>query len=106
MKPLTDSEIGSVAGKQAGGALRRAVLAHQAHVEMPVVRRALGLLVTRRRRPGLRQIEQAVPVDTRRPIDQEFGGALEAEFLHLLGAEARGATFRDPDRQVGDGFYL
>src|SRR3954470_20248307 len=44
--------------------LGRAVLAKQPHVEMPVVGRAFGLTVTRGCRPGFRQVEQAVPVDT------------------------------------------
>src|SRR6185312_17562796 len=87
--------------KAARRALRRAVLAQQAHVEMAVIGRAFGLAMPRRRWPGTRQVVEAVPMDTRRPADEQLGGARETPFLHFLGAEAGDADLRDPDRQVG-----
>src|SRR3954464_6135415 len=98
MEPLADAEIGRVIREDAGGAFWGAILAQEAHVEVPVIGRALGLLMPRRRWPGLRQVEQGIPVDARHPPDQQFGGAAQSELLHLLGPEAGGAAFRYPDR--------
>src|ERR1700716_1796435 len=65
MEPLADAEPWRVIGEMPRRPFRRAVLAQQPHVEMPVIRRTFRLLVAGRRRPGLRQIIQAVPVDAR-----------------------------------------
>jgi hypothetical protein len=42
-------------------------------------------------------------VDARRAADQQFSRAIEAPGLDLLGAEARHADLRDPDRTIGHG---
>ena len=70
----------------------------EAHREMAVIGRAFRLLVPRRRRPGTRQIVQAVPMNPRRAPDQQLGGTLQAPALHLFGAEARSADLRYPYR--------
>src|SRR4051812_41223808 len=64
MEPLADAESRREAGEVAQRELRRAVLAHQAHIEMPVVGRSFSLAMTRRRGPRARQVEEAVPVNT------------------------------------------
>jgi hypothetical protein len=45
-------------------------------------------------------------VDPRCPADQQLRRPLEAEHLHLLGAEGRDADLGHPDRQVGHGTDL
>src|SRR5206468_3284504 len=81
--------LGGEVGEPPGGELGGAVLAQQAHVEVAVVGGALGLAVAGGGRPGARQVEEAVPVDARGAPREELGGLLEAELLHLLGAEGR-----------------
>src|SRR5215217_8748848 len=103
VKPLADAEVGRMAGKVIERDLGRAVVAQQAHTEMPIVRGALGLLVPRGRPPGERQVVKAVPMDARRSPDEKLGGAFEAPRLHLFGAEAGDADLADPDWQVGHG---
>ena len=39
-------------------------------------------------------------MDARRPAGQQLGGAAQAPFLHLLGAEGGDADLGDPDRQM------
>src|SRR3982750_2186540 len=58
--------------------------------------------MARRRRPGTRQIEEAVPVYPGPTSRQELRRPLQPERLHLVRAEGRYADFRDPDRQIGD----
>src|SRR5437773_12280969 len=70
MKPLADAEPRRVIGEMPRRPLRRAVLAQQPHVEMPVIGRTLRLLVAGRRRPSLRQIVEAVPVNPRGAAEQ------------------------------------
>src|ERR1051325_9700546 len=103
MEPLANAERWRVIGERTRRPFRRAVLAHEPHVEKPVIRGALRLLVAGRRRPGQWQIEQAIPMDARRAADEQFGGAVKTEFLYFLGAKAGSADLGDPDRQIGDG---
>ena len=51
--------------------------------------------------PRPRQIVEAVPVNARRPADQQFGGALQTPGLDLFRAKRGDADFGDPDRQIG-----
>src|SRR5437868_1028446 len=97
MEPLAEAHLRGVERELLERGFGRAVLAEQPHVEVAVVRRALGLPVAGGCGPLLRQIVEAVPVDARGPADQHFGGSLDAEFLDLLGPEARDADLRDPD---------
>src|SRR4051812_37747858 len=99
MKPLADPERRRMPRKMRGRNFRCSVLTQQPHVEMAVIRRTLRLLVPRGGRPGARQVVKAVPMDAWRPTDQQFGGAIEAPGLNLLGAKAGYAHFRNPDRQ-------
>ena len=106
MEPLADAELRRQPGEGFGGGLRRAVLAQDAHVEMPVIGGALGLAVPGRRLPGARQVIEAVPMDPRRLADEKLGRPFQSPDLDLLGAEGRDADLADPDRQVGDGADL
>ena len=65
VEPLAEAQFGRVARELLDRGLRRAVLAQEAHGEVAVVGGALGLLVARRRFPGLGQVVEAVPVDAR-----------------------------------------
>jgi hypothetical protein len=40
-------------------------------------------------------------MDARGAADQQLGGALQAELLHLFGSEGGNPDLRDPDRQLG-----
>src|SRR4051812_27634585 len=100
MEPLADSERRRMAGKMRRRDFWRPVFTQQPHMEMAVVRGTLRLLVPRCGGPGARQVVKAVPMDARRAADQEFGGAIEAPGLNLLGAKTRNADFRNPDREV------
>ncbi len=66
---------GVYSANRSRGPLGRAVLAQQAHVEVPVVGGALGLAMARGRRPGARQVVEAVPVDPRHAARQQLGRA-------------------------------
>src|SRR5437773_10920368 len=106
MEPLADAERWRVIGERTSRPFRRAVFPQEPHVEMPVIRGSLRLLVAGRRGPGLWQIEQAVPMDARHAVNQQFGGAVKTEFLHLLGTKARRADLGHPDWQIGHGSDL
>src|SRR5436305_10496942 len=82
MEPLSDAHVVPVVREPLERALWCAVLAQQAHVEMPIVRRSFRLLVPRRRLPGHRQIVEAVPMNAWRAPYQQFGGAIDAPGLH------------------------
>src|SRR6185437_12401390 len=86
MKPLTDAELGRMGRETMRRRLRRAVLAQQAHVEVPVVGGPFGLAVAGGRGPRARQVIETVPVDALGAAVQQLRGALEAELLHLVGA--------------------
>src|SRR5579883_1362414 len=102
MKPLTYAEVGRVVREAVRRGLRRAVLAQQSHVEVPVVGGSFRLAMARGGRPGARQIVEAVPVDALGSAAQQLRGALEAEFLHFVGAEGGHADLGDPHRERGD----
>src|SRR5215212_483146 len=87
MEPLADAKFGRVVRKFRERSFRAPVLAHEAHIEMTVVRRPLGFPVAGRRRPCARQVEQAVPMNSGDPANQEFRGPLQPEFLHLFSTE-------------------
>src|SRR5690348_7664424 len=57
-------------------------------------------------RPSAGKIVEAVPVDSGRASDQEFGGAAESEFLNFLGAEGGDPNFGYPHGQGGNGCYF
>ena len=63
MKPLANPERRRERGERIDPYFRRAVLADEPHVKMAIIGGALCLLMTRRRGPGLGQVEQAVPVN-------------------------------------------
>ena len=92
MEPLAQPEGGREGAEALQCELRRAVLAQQPHVEVPVIGRAFRLLVARRCLPRARQVVEAVPVDARRAAGEQRGGALEAPRLHLFGAEEETPT--------------
>src|SRR5205823_11318200 len=94
--------LGELIERLLGGA----VLAQQAHVKVPVVRRPLGLAVTRCRGPGARQIVEAVPMNSSGAADEELGRARQPEGLYFLRTERRDADFRHPDRARCDGAYF
>src|SRR3954463_2757931 len=102
VEPLADPDRRRVPREAIEGELRRAFLAQQAHVEVPIIGRPFGLLVPRRRLPGFRQVVKAVPVDARRAAREQSGGAIHAPSLDFLGAKRRHADFGDPDRQISD----
>src|SRR4051812_29322572 len=102
MKPLADADLGRELAKDVGGGLRRAVLAQDAHVEVPIIGGALRLLVPGRRLPFLWQVVEAVPMDAWRLAGQKLSGLAQPPFLHLLGTEGRDPDLGDPDRLVGD----
>src|SRR5262245_64171694 len=87
MEPLADAECRRPPGEPFERRLGRAVLAQETHVEMPVVGRALRLLVARRGTPGLRQIIEAVPVNAGAMRSEQVGRAVDSPGLPLLGAE-------------------
>src|SRR4051812_25368251 len=95
VEPLTEALFGCVASISIEAWFDRAVLAQQTHMEMPIIRRAFRLFVPRGRFPSPRQIVETVPVDARRPADQEVGGPFNAPGLHLFRAEARNPDFGD-----------
>src|SRR5688572_11471406 len=72
MEPLAYSEIGRVATELVRRRLWRAVLAQQPHVEVPVIGRALRLLVAGGGAPGLRQVVKAVPMDALDPAGEQL----------------------------------
>jgi hypothetical protein len=69
VKPLADSQLGGMASEGLQSGLCGSVLTNQPEIEMPVIRRALGLLMPRRRRPCPGQVEQGVPVNAGSPAD-------------------------------------
>ena len=97
VEPLAQADLRGVVRKMAGGAFRSAVLVQQAHVEVAVIGGAFGFAVARGGRPGGGKVIQAIPVDARGAADQQLGGALQAPFLNLLGAERGDAYFAYPD---------
>src|SRR4051812_32087250 len=100
MKPLANAQIRRVSVKMIEGFLRGSIFANQAHVEVPVVRGAFRFAMPRRGGPSAGQIEQAVPMDSRRLSDQQFRHSAEAEILNLFRSESRSADFRNPNRQI------
>ena len=65
MEPLTDAKLGRISGKFSSRKFWAAVFANKAHIKVPVIRRPFRFPVPRRRRPSPRQVEKAVPMDTR-----------------------------------------
>lgn len=106
VKPLTDTEGGGVLGKVRGGRFGSTILPHEAEIEVTIVGRSFGLPVPSGSWPGPRQVEQAIPVNSRRPADQELRGTLKAELLNLVGAKGGNPYFGDPHRQGGNGMDL
>ena len=102
VEPLHDAHLRRVFAEVVERELGRPVFPDQPHVEMAVIGRALRLLVAGRRLPGARQVEQRVPEDARHPAEQQLGGAVDAELLDFLGAEAADADLGDPDLLVRD----
>lgn len=101
VEPLADAELGPIVRKVLQGELWGTVLLDQAHIEVAVVGRALGLAVPGRGWPGLGQVVQPVPVDAR-SAQERLGGPLQPELLDLLGTEGRDSHLRHPDGQVGE----
>src|SRR5690349_8716017 len=64
VKPLTDADVRGVLVKVLVRELWSAILAKQAHVEVAIVRGALGFAMPGCRRPAPRKIVQTVPVDS------------------------------------------
>src|SRR5438067_4420967 len=63
MEPLADPELRSACREIRERQLWRAVLAQQAHVEVPVIRRSLRFAMPRGCRPGARQVVETVPMN-------------------------------------------
>src|SRR5258708_13605785 len=63
MKPLANPERRRARREGIDPYFRSAVLADEPHVKMTIIGGALSLLMARRPRPGLGQVEQAVPLN-------------------------------------------
>src|SRR5690606_30370027 len=88
VKPLHEPHLAGIFGEMLECLLRRPVFSEQAHVEMTVIAGAFGLAMTRRGAPAMGQVEEAVPEDAGHPTNQQLGGAIDPEDLHLFGPEA------------------
>src|ERR1044071_8885707 len=69
---------------------------------MTVVCRTLGFAMASGGGPGSGQIVKAVPMNSRRPADEQLRRPAQAELLHFFGAKARDPHFGHPQRQVAD----
>src|ERR1043166_8268615 len=74
VKPLADADLGGEFREMLAGELGRAIFPKKPHVEMAIISGPFGFTVPRRRRPGARQIEEAVPVNARRTSMEQLGG--------------------------------
>src|SRR3954470_7706060 len=63
VEPLAQPERGRMLSEFAQRELRRPIFAQQPHVKVSVIRRSFRFAVAGGRRPGLRQVVQAVPMD-------------------------------------------
>ena len=57
------------------------------HIVMTIIRASLGLFVPCSRRPGCRQVIEAVPVHTIYNRQEQFRRTLDSEQLYFLGSE-------------------
>src|SRR2546423_13433820 len=101
MEPLADAERRRVIGERASRPFRRAVFPHEPHVEMPVIRGSLRLLVAGRRGPSLRPNEKGVPKEARAAAHQPIRGAGEDAVPPPLLRQTRTAPPRPPHPPEG-----
>src|SRR3954468_19052335 len=84
VEPLAQPELGRMLRKLAQRELRRPIFAQQPHIKVAVIRRSFGFAVPSGRRPRLRQVVQAVPVDAVGTPVQQLRGSSQPELLHLF----------------------